>query len=215
MKQRLCFGDSNTYGLVPGENARYEWGVRWTSLLEEGIREKGYRVVEEGLCGRTTIFKDAYRIGRKGTDVLPVLLETHNPIEAVVLMLGTNDCKAAYGASAADIGAGMEQLLDQIGKRVSPDKILLISPIALGERVWQPGFDEEFNENSVAVSKELPNVYQKIAQRRGLHFLKASDYAKPSLVDQEHLNEKGHRRLGEAVLREMEEILEIRRSVAC
>ena len=39
MKQILCFGDSNTYGLVPIENSRYEWGVRWTSILEEGIRD--------------------------------------------------------------------------------------------------------------------------------------------------------------------------------
>ena len=215
MKQILCFGDSNTYGLVPNENRRYEWGVRWTSILDEGIRDKGYRVVEEGLCGRTTIFEDAYRLGRKGTDVLPILLETHSPIEAVVLMLGTNDCKAAYGASAKDIGKGIEQLLDQIGEKAAPDKILLISPIALGDRVWQPGFDEEFNENSVTVSKELPKVYEKIARKRGFQFLKASDYAKPSLADQEHLNEKGHKRLGEAILREMEGILEFRRSVAC
>lgn len=215
MKQILCFGDSNTYGLVPNENRRYEWGVRWTSILDEGIRDKGYRVAEEGLCGRTTIFEDTYRLGRKGTDVLPVLLETHSPIEAVVLMLGTNDCKAAYGASAKDIGKGIEQLLDQIGEKAAPDKILLISPIALGDRVWQPGFDEEFNENSVTVSKELPKVYEKIARKRGIHFLKASDYAKPSLADQEHLNEKGHKRLGEAILREIEGILEFRRSVAC
>ena len=92
---------------------------------------------------------------------------------------------------------------------------MLISPIALGDRVWQPGFDEEFNENSVTVSKELPKVYEKIARKRGIHFLKASDYAKPSLADQEHLNEKGHKRLGEAILREIEGILEFRRSVAC
>lgn len=214
MKQILCFGDSNTYGLVPKENARYGWGVRWTSLLEEGIREMGYRVIEEGLCGRTTVFEDTYRAGRKGTDVLPVLLETHSPVEAVVLMLGTNDCKAAYGASAQGIGAGIEQLLDQIEKHVPLDKILLVSPIALGEQVWKPSFDWEFNENSVVVSKELPEVYKSIAERRGIHFLKASDYAKPSKTDQEHLSAKGHARLAAAVLGEMREILSLQRSVA-
>lgn len=66
MKNILCFGDSNTYGLIPGVNGRYEWGVRWTSLLDRRVRKSGYRVVEEGLCGRTTVFEDAVRQGRKG-----------------------------------------------------------------------------------------------------------------------------------------------------
>lgn len=56
MKQILCFGDSNTYGLIPGTtNQRYGWGTRWTSILDDKVRTKGYRVIEEGLCGRTTV----------------------------------------------------------------------------------------------------------------------------------------------------------------
>ena len=59
MKQILCFGDSNTYGLIPGTtNQRYGWGTRWTSILDDKVRTKGYRVIEEGLCGRTTVFDD-------------------------------------------------------------------------------------------------------------------------------------------------------------
>ena len=55
MKQILCFGDSNTYGLIPGTtNQRYGWGTRWTSILDEKVRTKGYRVIEEGLCARGT-----------------------------------------------------------------------------------------------------------------------------------------------------------------
>ena len=55
MKQILCFGDSNTYGLIPGTtNQRYGWGTRWTSILDDKVRTKGYSVIEEGLCGRTT-----------------------------------------------------------------------------------------------------------------------------------------------------------------
>ncbi len=51
MKQILCLGHSNTYGLIPGTtNQRYGWGTRWTSILDDKVRTKGYRVIEEGLA---------------------------------------------------------------------------------------------------------------------------------------------------------------------
>lgn len=56
--------------------------------------------MEEGLCGRTTVFEDELRENRKGVEALPMLLETHAPLEKVVLMLRTNDCKTVYQASA-------------------------------------------------------------------------------------------------------------------
>lgn len=199
MKQILCFGDSNTYGLIPATKDRYDWNTRWTGILSKKIEKNGYRVVEEGLCGRTTIFEDATRKGRKGADLLPIILETHKPIDTVVLMLGTNDCKTAYGATAEKIGSGIELLIKQI-KDSDPDiNIILVSPIELGEGVWEEGFDTEFNENSVKVSKQLPEVYRKIAERYDTDFVAASDYARPSSEDREHLNEFGHRKLAEAI----------------
>ena len=136
MKQILCFGDSNTYGLIPGTtNQRYGWGTRWTSILDDKVRTKGYRVIEEGLCGRTTVFDDPFRTERRGTEMLPAILESHRPVDIIVLMLGTNDCKSVYSATPEVIGQGIEQLLDQINT-VNPDaKILLVSPIYLGERI--------------------------------------------------------------------------------
>ena len=199
MKQILCFGDSNTYGLIPATKDRYDWNTRWTGILSKKIEKNGYRVVEEGLCGRTTIFEDATRKGRKGANLLPIILETHKPIDTVVLMLGTNDCKTAYGATAEKIGSGIELLIKQI-KDSDPDiNIILVSPIELGEGVWEEGFDTEFNENSVEVSKQLPEVYRKIAERYDTDFVAASDYARPSSEDREHLKEFGHRKLAEAI----------------
>ena len=139
MKSILCFGDSNTYGLVPGTNNRYGWGTRWSSILDERVRDKGYRVVEEGLCGRTTIFEDPLRDGRRGTELLPTILESHKPIDMVVLMLGTNDCKTVYDASAEVIGKGIEKLISQIKAVDSDIKILLMSPINLGKNVGEEG----------------------------------------------------------------------------
>lgn len=56
MRQILCFGDSNTWGLDGDSGKRLPWGVRWTSLLQEKLGQQ-YHVIEEGLCGRTTIFR--------------------------------------------------------------------------------------------------------------------------------------------------------------
>ena len=107
----VCFGDSNTYGLIPGTtNQRYGWGTRWTSILDDKVRTKGYRVIEEGLCGRTTVFDDPFRTERRGTEMLPAILESHRPVDTIVLMLGTNDCKSVYSATPEVIGQGIEQL---------------------------------------------------------------------------------------------------------
>lgn len=199
MKQILCFGDSNTYGLIPGTKERYPWEVRWTGILGEKVKEKGFRVIEEGLCGRTTVFEDELRDNRRGVAALPMLLETHQPLEKVILMLGTNDCKTIYQASAEIIGKGIEKLIHQIQAVDKNMKILLVSPILLAEGVGEAGFDPEFGQESVETSKRLKEVYQKIAERNGCEFLAASDYAKASEVDREHLDESGHSLLAEAI----------------
>jgi lysophospholipase L1-like esterase len=203
MKQILAFGDSNTWGLVPGSRSleRYPWGVRWTSRLQE--MKSDIHVAEEGLCGRTTVFEDELRPGRKGVSTLDPLLESQYPVDAVILMLGTNDCKTYYKASSYVIGKGIERCLDAIEKYVPAEKILLISPIHLGDDVWRPEKDPEFNRESVAVSKELRKVYEDIARRRGTAFLAASDHVVPSSVDDEHMNEDGHRIFAEVVYSEL------------
>ena len=104
------------------------------------MSRQGYLVQEEGLCGRTTIFDDPLRAGRRGTELLPVVLETHSPIDIVILMLGTNDCKSHYGASAEVIGLGIRQLIQQVKAGVPDAKLILVSPIQLGEDVWD-GYD--------------------------------------------------------------------------
>ncbi len=199
MKTIMCFGDSNTYGYIPKSAKRYAENVRWTGILDRRVRNLGYRVIEEGLVGRTTVFPDHLRAGRKGSEFLPVLLESHYPVDTVVLMLGTNDCKTVYGASPEVIGKGIESLLRQIQAADQKTKILLVSPIHLGEDVWKEEFDPEFDEKSVETSRRLKEVYRRLAEKYGCEFLAASDVAEPSAVDQEHLTEEGHRALAEAI----------------
>lgn len=60
MKTILCYGDSNTWGYVPGSLdfktvyvERYPRTIRWPGLLQQYLGSE-YYVVEEGLNGRTT-----------------------------------------------------------------------------------------------------------------------------------------------------------------
>lgn len=229
MKQILCFGDSNTWGYDGESKKRLPWGKRWTSLLQERFNvesqksnaaeeagdswnlssqshanentgtKESVRIIEEGLCGRTTIFEDPLRDGRRGTALFPTLLETHDGIDAVVLMLGTNDCKTVFGASAEVIGKGIARLLDQITAYAPNVKVLLISPIHLGEKVWQEGYDQEFSKDSIQVSKDLENVYERIAGEKHVQFMRAASYVTCCEADQEHMNAAGHQVFAKAV----------------
>ena len=176
MKNILCFGDSNTYGYKPDKTGRYPWGVRWTSILTERLG-KEYNVVEEGLCGRTTVFDDPLRSGRNGGESFPAILESHRPLDLIIIMLGTNDCKTVYGAAPGVIGKGIETLLNQYEQYSPESKVLLISPIYLGDKVYREEYDVEFSEESIGVSKELERVYERIARERNIYFLRAQDYA--------------------------------------
>lgn len=198
MERILCFGDSNTYGYIPDGSGRYPEDIRWTGILQKKLAGRAV-VVEEGLCGRTTVFQDELREGRRGIEMLPVLLESHAPLNLVVVMLGTNDCKTVYGASAEVIGKGMGQIVKQIKATLPGADILVISPIRLGEDVWKEEYDPEFSKESVLVSKKLKSVYQRVAERNGCLFLAASDITGPSVVDEEHLDEDGHAALARAV----------------
>lgn len=199
MKQLLCFGDSNTWGLIPKTNERYSWGERWTSILQEKLYDKDVRVLEEGLCGRTTVFDDAYRKNRNGLKSLPEILETSYPIDAAVIMLGTNDCKAYYKSNSYNIAKGLGLCIDELLKYISPEKVLIVSPIFLGDTVWKEEFDPEFDSHSVDIAKGLFHEYKKVAQTKGTNIISASDFAKPSDVDQEHLTKEGHQLLARAI----------------
>lgn len=204
MIEIMAFGDSNTWGLIPGTADRYPRDKRWTGILQAKSRE--IFIHEEGLCGRTTIFDDALRAGRNASTELSVILESKFPLDGVIFMLGTNDCKRVYKSSPHIIGLGVEKCLELIENKVPPDKILLISPILLGKDVWQPQKDPEFDTHSVEICLKLKDVYAQIAKKRGTGFLAASDIASASSIDDEHLDASGHSLLAQALWNEVKRI---------
>lgn len=120
-KHIVCFGDSNTHGYCgdaadfdgvpqPGGTMRYSEASRWPMLLQKALGEE-YLIIEEGLNGRTTVFEDPYRCGWTGASYIQPCLMSHKPVDLLILMLGTNDTKEWYGATAERICAGMEYIV--------------------------------------------------------------------------------------------------------
>ena len=111
-KRILCFGDSNTYGYDP-RGGRFDEETRWTGRLGKMLGDS-YAVIEEGFNGRTCVYDDPIEGGYKsGADYLPPCLMSHNPLELVVLTLGTTEAKRRFGMTPMPIRPGLIQLVGQ------------------------------------------------------------------------------------------------------
>ena len=91
MKTVVCFGDSNTWGYVPGSDGeRHPREARWPSRLQQLLGPE-WDVIAEGLNGRTATIDRPDSEGRNGLPYLLPCLHSHAPVDAVVIFLGTND----------------------------------------------------------------------------------------------------------------------------
>lgn len=116
MKTLLCFGDSNTHGTIPmrsrDEVSRYAFKQRWPGVVQAALGSSWW-VIEEGLPGRTSSFDDPLEgKDRNALRYWQACLQSHRPVDAMVIMLGTNDLKARFMATPERIGEGVGQLID-------------------------------------------------------------------------------------------------------
>jgi lysophospholipase L1-like esterase len=209
MKVILCYGDSNTWGEIPLGGGRYGPGERWTGALAQELGP-GCRVIEEGLGGRTTVWEDPIEGYKNGREYLIPCLDSHKPLDLVVLMLGTNDLKMRFSVPAADIAGGVAALVEIIqksGAGVSgePPKILLMAPPPLGKL---SDFAEMF-EGGLAKSLKLGAYYRRVAEELGCAFLDAGEVIRSSDLDGVHFDRAEHQKLSRAVAARVREMLEV------
>lgn len=211
-KHILCIGDSNTHGLCtdPSENAdhgsRYNAEERWTCLLQKALGEE-YLVIEEGQSGRTCVYEDPAMDSVNLLPVLHALLNSHEPLDLLILMLGTNDAKKKFGTDAKKITKGMQILVEE-AKSVpcwgaDGPKILIVAPVPIEEGVTYP----EFAPDCVETTKALAREYAFLAVAEQVDFLDAGG-CELTKADHVHLTAKGHRQLAERMETAVREILE-------
>ena len=203
MKSVVCFGDSNTYGYDPITGDRFPETVRWTGLLQ-GLLGDGFKVIEEGLNGRTTVFEDPNDDWKKGVDYIKGILCTHRPVDYLVIMLGSNDMKNIFNASPDAIASGLNEIVQKAEKVMNlkqgyVPKILIVSPPEISTDVLTGPFSGSFNEAAIDKSRRLAEYYKKVADKHGCMFLDAKLHIKPSKEDGLHLDPEGHKGLAEAI----------------
>ena len=196
----LCYGDSNTWGAVPGSDKRHGRGVRWTGVLQ-GLLGKDFEVINEGLCGRTFIATRPEKPHLTGITHLTAILKTAAPIDQIIVMLGTNDVKSTFNLSAEDIAKHLETTIELIEREkqvfTGIPKILIVCPPS----VIVPK-DHDLDERlvrGIELFKTLPAVYKKVAEKHGCGFLNAGDFISSSDVDGYHLDAVAHKKLAEAI----------------
>lgn len=199
MRAILCFGDSNTWGFNPETAGRYAPDVRWTGVLQRQLGP-GYRVIEEGLNGRTSVWDDPMEPGRNGRQYLGPCLESHRPLDMVVLFLGLNDLKKRFSATAEDIAKGVGALAGMAARSgTGPDgggpQILIVAPPPLGKLT---GYAESF-EGAKERSRRVSEHLRQIAKLLGCEFLDAAEHVAFSDVDGIHFDAAAHRALGGAI----------------
>ena len=198
----LCYGDSNTYGYNPVNGLRYPKDVRWPGVLQKLLGEE-YEVIEEGCNGRTTVFEDVEEPWKAGLGYLRLCLNTHKPIDFVIMMLGSNDLKRMFHASAQEIADGVEELV-RIIKEFTKEKqgyipkVVLVSPPEIGKDIATSEFSRSFDEDAIIRSKKLPILYEKIAKKYECIFFDAAKVVEASEVDSLHLMPEAHKKLAEA-----------------
>ena len=208
MKTVLCYGDSNTWGADPETGERFAPDVRWPGVLARELGD-GFRVIEEGLNGRTTVRDDPIEgVHKNGRTYLRACLESHKPIDLIAIMLGTNDLKERFGASASDIAQGAASLAEMAltggcGPEDGALVVLLISPPPVGRLTYLA----EMFEGSEVKSRKFSGHYQHFAEQYGCAFLDAGGIISSSDVDGIHLEADEHRKLGGAVAERVGEML--------
>ena len=207
MKTVLCYGDSNTWGYEPASGDRFPEDVRWPGVLARELGSE-FRVIEEGLNARTTVREDPVEEYKNGKDYLRPCLESHRPLDLVIVALGVNDLKARFFASASDVadGAGVLVAIAQrsgVGPHGAPPAVLLVTPPPVGKLTELA----EMFAGAEEKSRGLDRQYRRVADKYGCELLDAGKLVRSSDLDGIHLEAGEHRKLGEAVAARVKEML--------
>lgn len=212
-KHIVCFGDSNTHGYCAYNNGRFDEEQRWTCLLQEKLGDE-YLILEEGLSGRTTCFDDPIHEGLSGLDYIYPCLMSHEPVDLLIIMLGTNDTKERFGVSPACIGIGMKRLVMKAISTVDcwrdgKANILIVTPQNIGRAYADTPIALTMGKGCAEKSEGLAAEYEQVAKLTGCHYLDANEViaAEPNDIDYMHLTYDGHRQLAEGLYSKIKEIL--------
>jgi lysophospholipase L1-like esterase len=202
MKTILAFGDSLTWGYEAVTGHRHAFENRWPNALAAMIGSD-VRMIAEGLNGRTTVHDDnLVDEMRNGSKALPMLLSSHQPLDLVIIMLGSNDMKHPWWSRASDARRGVQRLVEivqrfQWGMDMPEPKVLIMAPPPL-VRTDLSDFDKLFG-HAIKESQNFSKEYRNLAELFNLPFFDAGSVIESDPNDGVHLSKENSRKLGEAL----------------
>ncbi len=191
----LCFGDSNTWGYIPGSNGRrFPREARWPVRLQAALGD-GWEVIAEGLNGRTAAMDSPVAEGRNGLPYLVPCLHSHAPVDLLVIFLGTNDVGDRFALPERDVAGSVGRLVKvaraaEAGPDGTAPEILVICP---------PPFD----------GHRLGPHFAETCEVLGCELLDLDGIASYEVVgdDVEHLDEAAHAAVASAVAERVRRLL--------
>lgn len=204
-KSVLCYGDSNTNGTKPDRSGRFKPAERWTGVLQNSLGDN-YYVIEEGLGGRTTDLEhfNPAKPNRNGLKYFKPCIDSHMPLDYIIIMLGTNDFKTVYKRSAREVANVLQNYPEYVksyckARNLKTPKIVMVSPAYMDENASK--FVESmptqgiYDEKSAQKTRELAEPLKIIAEKSGCIFYDAGKVAKTG-EDGCHLDKDSHTKLG-------------------
>jgi lysophospholipase L1-like esterase len=196
----LVYGDSLTWGIIPGTRQRLELERRWPHVLERDLRRRGsdVRVIEDCLNGRRTVWEDPFKPGRNGLVGLEQRIEVNSPLPLLILMLGTNDFQSIHQNAAWQSSQGVAALVRAIRRApIEPGmpvpRVLVVAPPPI--RTPAGEMAQKFAggpEKAAGVGE----AYQRVAAELECAFFDAGWVIHASEVDGVHLDADQHEVLG-------------------
>ncbi len=204
-----CYGDSNTWGLEASTEARLQRWRRWPGVMQRELGDDVH-VIEEGMSGRTTVFEDPFEPGRNGMTFLPVVLQTHAPLDLVIIWLGTNDLFVPGGLTAQDAARGAITLAEMVRAsdagpdEDAPEVLVLISP------PFGPlGVLEADSPHGELESRGFADAYRRLADDAQVPLLDLAPFAESSPIDGIHFEADAHEAIGLGVAAAVRDLLDL------
>jgi lysophospholipase L1-like esterase len=209
----LCYGDSNTWGFEASTQERLGRWERWPGVLQRELGDDVH-VIEEGQNGRTTVFDVPFEPNRNGLTYLPVALETHHPLDVVVIDLATNDLFLpgvnAYHAAHGAMKLAETVLTSDAGPAGgAPAVLVVVPPPAAPFGTWDQGESPGAEGESQRLSRAFVEAAAAYREWEGIHIplLDLREHVSSSPLDGIHFEGEGHRAIGLAVAGRLRELL--------
>ena len=190
MKKIICYGDSNTFGYNPKDSSRFDKNTRWTSVLQNNLGFK-YDVINEGMCDRTGFVNNPKGFLFSAPQHFPDFISKSDNIDLLILWIGTNDLQFQYDISFSTIENGLENLIKLAETKA--EKIIIIPPVMLNEKVLEGYFKFQFDKTSIIKSQKVEKIYIKLANDYHCEIFNINKFTNPSDLDGLHYDENSHK----------------------